>query len=193
MAGWHHQLNGHEFEQALGVGDGQGGLACCSPWGRKELDMTERLNWTELNLGLRVPFTSVSRSPHAAPDCSVCGYSLTVLIFLNCPMSFGWAYRQSFETIDHLHFWALIGKSSKSQGLVGVGNGWDTSFCGWPSLVTLRGPLSASPRTAPSLIPGPSWDSLPVRPIVANRIPAELSLNRPPLSIHTPSPPKTFS
>ena len=42
--GWHHRLNGHEFEQALGVGDGQGGPACCSPWGRKELDTTERLN-----------------------------------------------------------------------------------------------------------------------------------------------------
>ena len=38
---------GHEFEQALGVGDGQGGLVCCSPWGRKELDMTEKLNRTE--------------------------------------------------------------------------------------------------------------------------------------------------
>jgi len=44
MVGWHHQLNGHEFEQALGVGDEQGSLVCCSPWGRKELDMTERLN-----------------------------------------------------------------------------------------------------------------------------------------------------
>ena len=41
MAGWHHQLSGHEFEQALGVGDGQGRLVCCSPWGCKELDMTE--------------------------------------------------------------------------------------------------------------------------------------------------------
>ena len=44
MVGWHHQLNGHEFEQALEVGDGQGSLACCSPWGPKESDMTERLN-----------------------------------------------------------------------------------------------------------------------------------------------------
>ena len=44
MVGWHHQLNGHELEQAPRVGDGQGGLACCSPWGYKELDMTERLN-----------------------------------------------------------------------------------------------------------------------------------------------------
>ena len=47
MVGWHHWLDGHEFEQAPGVGDGQGSLAWCSPWGRKELDMTEWLNWTE--------------------------------------------------------------------------------------------------------------------------------------------------
>ena len=47
MVGWHHRLSGHEFEQAPGVGDGQGGLACCGSWDRKELDMTEGLNWTE--------------------------------------------------------------------------------------------------------------------------------------------------
>ena len=41
MVGWHHQLVEHEFKQALGVGDGQGGLVCCSPWGRKESDTTE--------------------------------------------------------------------------------------------------------------------------------------------------------
>ena len=44
MVGWHHGVNGHEFEQALGDGDGQGSLACCSPWGCKESAMTERLN-----------------------------------------------------------------------------------------------------------------------------------------------------
>ena len=48
MVGWHHRLDGHEFDQALGVDDGQGGLVCCSPWGCKELDTTERLNRTEL-------------------------------------------------------------------------------------------------------------------------------------------------
>ena len=47
MVGWHHWLNGHEFEQAPGVDDGQGSLACYSPWDRKESDMTEWLNWTE--------------------------------------------------------------------------------------------------------------------------------------------------
>ena len=49
MAGWHHRLDGHGFGWTLGVGDGQGGLACCASWGRKELDMTEWLNWSELN------------------------------------------------------------------------------------------------------------------------------------------------
>ena len=44
MVGWHLQLDEHEFEQALGVGDGQGSLQCCSPWGHKELDPTERVN-----------------------------------------------------------------------------------------------------------------------------------------------------
>ena len=44
MVGWYHQLNGHEFEQTLGVDDGQRSLVCCSPWGHKELDTVERLN-----------------------------------------------------------------------------------------------------------------------------------------------------
>ena len=53
MVRWHHWLNGHVFEWALGVGDGQGGLECFSPWGCKESDteLTQRLNWTELKYG----------------------------------------------------------------------------------------------------------------------------------------------
>ena len=54
MAGWHHWLNGHESEWTPGVGDGQGGLACCNSWGLKESDMTEQLNWTELNIWYRI-------------------------------------------------------------------------------------------------------------------------------------------
>ena len=50
MVGWQHRVNVHEFEQALGVGDGQGSLASCSPWGCKESDTTERLNRTEVRL-----------------------------------------------------------------------------------------------------------------------------------------------
>ena len=48
MVGWHHRLDGREFGWTLGVGDGQGGLACCDSWGRKESDTTERLNWNTL-------------------------------------------------------------------------------------------------------------------------------------------------
>ena len=47
MVGWYHRLNGHEFEQASQVGDGQGSLTCCSLWGQKELDKTEQLNLTD--------------------------------------------------------------------------------------------------------------------------------------------------
>ena len=50
VVGWHHQLDGHEIEQATGVGYGQGSLACCSPWGHKESDMTEWLNWTDCKI-----------------------------------------------------------------------------------------------------------------------------------------------
>ena len=49
MVGWHHQLNENELEQASGVGDGLGSLVCCTPWGHKESDMTEQLNWTDWN------------------------------------------------------------------------------------------------------------------------------------------------
>ena len=57
MVGWHHRLNRHGFGWTPGVGDGQGSLGCCSPWGHKESDMTERLNWTKLLAGavLKLP------------------------------------------------------------------------------------------------------------------------------------------
>ena len=54
MVGWHHQLNGHEFEQAPGVGDRQGRLVCCSPWGHKELNTTEQVNWLVRGLKARL-------------------------------------------------------------------------------------------------------------------------------------------
>ena len=65
MVGWHHQLDGHEFGQALGVGDGQGSLACCSPWGCKESDKTEWLNWLHLLLFLELILYSLLASVSA--------------------------------------------------------------------------------------------------------------------------------
>ena len=64
MAGWHHWPNGHEFEQAPGVGDGHGFLACCSPWGRKKSDMTEQLNWTHPTCHQILSFSWVSLPIH---------------------------------------------------------------------------------------------------------------------------------
>ena len=63
MVGWHHQLNGHGFGWTLGVGDGQGGLACCGSWGHKELDTTERLNWIGLVGSPCCPRDSQESSP----------------------------------------------------------------------------------------------------------------------------------
>ena len=62
MVGWHHRLDGREFEWTLGVGDGQGGLACCDSQGRKESDTTERLNWNELNFYEHTKPSAVERS-----------------------------------------------------------------------------------------------------------------------------------
>ena len=63
MVGWHHQLNGHEFEQTLGDREGQGSLACCSPWGGKESDMTERLR----NSNPRETPSKTTPSPYTSP------------------------------------------------------------------------------------------------------------------------------
>ena len=59
LVGWHHQLDGRESEQAVGVGDGQGSQGCCSPWGHKELDVTEKLN--------NKPVPNLSWGPPEAP------------------------------------------------------------------------------------------------------------------------------
>ena len=64
MVGWHHRLSGHEFEQTLGVGDGQGSLACCIPWGRKELDTTEQLNTAHYEV-----CTGLTQIWHQSPVC----------------------------------------------------------------------------------------------------------------------------
>ena len=70
MVGWHHWLNGCEFEQIPGDGDGQGSLACCSPWGCKKSDMTERMNWTKHFL-VALPQLTNSRSPNHPFFCLV--------------------------------------------------------------------------------------------------------------------------
>ena len=92
MVGWHHQLDGREFEWTLGVGDGQGGLACCGSWGRKESDTTEQLNWTELNLVLCV---FLSQGTLFSTYCWIVNTELIA----NGPICHSW-----IKTTYHLYF-----------------------------------------------------------------------------------------
>ena len=100
MVGWHHLLNGHGFGLTLGVGDGQGGLACCGSWGHKESDMTEWLNWTEFWLvwgdmslwfwfAFLYQFSSVQSLSHVwlfvTPWTTACHASLSITNSQNLP------------------------------------------------------------------------------------------------------------
>ena len=87
MVRWHHWLNGHEFEWTLGVGDGQGSLACCSSWGHKESDMTE-LDWTEL-VHFYTPQTSSQESLEFLCSFPFSGASQVALVVKNPPANAG--------------------------------------------------------------------------------------------------------
>ena len=76
MVGWHHQLNGHGFEQILGDSEEQGSLVCCSPWGCKEVDTTERLNNNHKTDGLYI-VVPVSHKRLVASLCFICVYSFS--------------------------------------------------------------------------------------------------------------------
>ena len=96
MAGWHHRLNGHEFGWTLGVGDGQGGPACCNSWGLEELGMTEQLNWTEHTLLLMFLLTVYQGS-----NFSTSAPTVVIIWFLDS------SHPDSYETVCHcfnLHF-----------------------------------------------------------------------------------------
>ena len=81
MAGWHHWLNGRESGWTLGIGDGQGGLVCCSSWGRKESDTTERLNWTELNTLSDTEL--LLTTPSNGPQDTLSHFSFLIIRLLN--------------------------------------------------------------------------------------------------------------
>ena len=89
MAGWHHQLNGHELDMswAPGVGDGQGGLACCSSWGRKVSDMTECLNWTEVTFDETYISEQWSSYIHLFGRL-ICRFDLETTLLLSHPIYF---------------------------------------------------------------------------------------------------------
>ena len=97
MGGWHPWLR-HEFEQALGVGDEQGSLECSSPWGHKDSDMTERLNWTEFSQNPSVPFTIICSMFWSVQPTSVIAY----VYILSISNFFDWRVNMQSHTPDIL-------------------------------------------------------------------------------------------
>ena len=89
MVGWHHWLNGHEFEWTLGVGDGQGSLVCYSPWGHKESDMIEWLNWTDNH---KVWYSEV-RYISLTINTSLCCYLIFIIILIALEEANMWLYQ----------------------------------------------------------------------------------------------------
>ena len=100
MAGWHDRLYGHEFGWTPGVGDGQGGLACCNSWGRKELDMTEQLNWTVIPTAISEP----SFEKALLPSTMTCRESPLNFLVCFCPL------RQSmhYSLGEYCVLWAIL-------------------------------------------------------------------------------------
>ena len=107
MVGWYHQLKGHEFEQAPGIGDGQWSLACCSPLGHKGPDMTKWRKWTELNCASKGP---PSGRPHQEEWDGIC---VTAGYAAQCSYTIAHASFPHSEITQIFHFKDL----SKSSGL----------------------------------------------------------------------------
>ena len=103
MAGWHHRLYAHEFEWTLGDGDGQGGLACSDSWGHKELDTTEGLNWTELNILFRM-FSLKNISIAAVQSCLALCNPWTAA----CQVSLSFSICLPFLHLPNLSLFSLV-------------------------------------------------------------------------------------
>ena len=107
IAGWHHQLDGHEFEWTLGVGDGQGGLTCCDSWSCKESDWTKPLNWTELKLCILLILLQVKNVAYSLKET---GYSLLkALTFKGVIFFHLYRNKKSQNGESHLSSWRLTG------------------------------------------------------------------------------------
>ena len=97
MIGWHHWLDGHEFEEALGVGDGQGGLVCCDSRGCKESDTTERLNWAERKFSHLFSHTFSRTSEFVNYEC------MQAILVVTVPVSFPPTETQECQNIIYTH------------------------------------------------------------------------------------------
>ena len=105
MVGWHHRLNGYEFEWTLGVGDGQGGLACCGPWGRKVSGTTKRLSWSELSMTMSLTWIV----GHTFPPCLPAGPTGFLSVFHMCLASLHYSLSPpTTTTAGLLHVLSLL-------------------------------------------------------------------------------------
>ena len=157
MAGWHHQLTGYEFEQALGDGEGQGSLACCSPWGCKESDTTEQLNWTDRLMDYnKCTTTSVTF------QCHVIFGQLSSLILESLFMNI-------LEHINHLSQFShsVVSDSLRPHGLQHTRLPCPSSTAGacWDSCLSSRDAIQPS---HPLLSPSPPAFNLPSIRVFSN-------------------------
>ena len=112
MVGWHYQLDGREFEWTPGVGDGQGGLACCNSWGREESDTTKQLNWTENEIKFKIQFLSLTGPISGAQSLYVeSGCTIGVCMYRASP-----SLQSILDStgLDHQH-WSLGGGHMATQ------------------------------------------------------------------------------
>ena len=133
MVGWHDQLNEHEFEQALGDGEGQGSLVCCSPWGCKELDTTERLNNNKSETGFRKCYVDCTTAYKMAPLPSFAEFSVSARTLL--------MFRSIFPTPGNKHL--------LKHGI--------TIACSWDDFLRI---MDLSLEITPSGLPGKGGISL---------------------------------
>ena len=108
MVGWYHQLNGHEFEQTLGDGEGQGSLTCCSPWGCKESDMTEQLNNNKEVYSLHSTLRSMIRYELIFVKCIKSGFRF---IFLSVDAQLFQDHLLKILSLPHCIAIALLSKT----------------------------------------------------------------------------------
>ena len=155
MAGWHYWLDGHEFEQALGGGDWQGSLACCSSWGLKELDMAEWLNWTE----------GICWRPNNLPTlvrvCMLCHIWLFVTLWTvarQAPLSIGFPRQEYWNGLPHPPPGDLPDPGFKPTSPALVGRVFATSHLGSPyPHILLRRNLSSRASVSKLFLEKARW------------------------------------
>ena len=145
MVGWHHRLDGHEFKQAPGDGEGQGSMICCSPWGHKELNTTEQLNWTEeTNTQMPLSFNSSLIVSTLTSNSCLLFFFLTHLLQPSSAQLSG----SPSKPLCELHHWVCFDL-------------WPL----WSSVLCTTVPLNPVASCVPILCPQLAWNSLCIKSV----------------------------